>query len=84
MYEFCAETLACHLMQGVDIPVLFNTQSHYSPHRYSRESLKTTGSFIKMLKVSPIFKRTLKQRIDYACRALLARNILHESKIWVA
>jgi hypothetical protein len=46
MYEFSAETLACRLMQGVDtvLPVLFNTESHDSPHLYSGESLRTAGS----------------------------------------
>jgi hypothetical protein len=29
------------------------------------------------------FKGTMKQKMDCACRALLARNILKVSKIWV-
>ncbi len=44
----------------------------------------TEGSLLTILKDSPAFKVTLKHKIDYACRALLTKNIRKESKIWVA
>jgi hypothetical protein len=47
---------------------------------YSGESLTTAGSlFLKQFwRTPPASKGTLKQNLDYACRALLTRNIKRE------
>jgi hypothetical protein len=41
------------------------------------------GSLLTILKDSPACKVTLKHKFDSACRALLTKNIIKESKIWV-
>jgi hypothetical protein len=50
---------------------------------YIGESLMTEGSLLTILKDSPACKVTLKHKFDSACRALLTKNIIKESKIWV-
>ncbi len=45
MYEFCAETLVCRLIRGVDIPPYGLLRRGTIPRIvYSRESLMTAGS----------------------------------------
>jgi hypothetical protein len=45
MYEFCAETLVCRLIRGVDIPPSGLLRRGTIPRIvYSRESLMTAGS----------------------------------------
>jgi hypothetical protein len=73
----------------------FNTESRYSPYCLlqrvltpwivnSGESLLTAESYFKKLwRTPPSFKGTMKQKMD-TCRALLTKNILKDSKIWVA
>ncbi len=53
MYDFSAETLACHLMGELILHVLFNTESHDSPHRLKRGVTDDSGeSFLTVLKDS--------------------------------
>jgi hypothetical protein len=65
----------------------FNTQSRYSPYCllrkvptprivYSWESLLTAESYFKILwRTPPSFRGTMKQKMNYTCRALLTKNI---------
>ncbi len=71
MYELCAETLDCHLIQKATTPRIV----------YSGESLLTVGSYFKNFWRTPLaLKWTLKQKINHAWRALLNRKISKISK----
>jgi hypothetical protein len=77
MYEFCTETLACCLLQGVDTPRIDNMERRVTTPRivHSGESLMTAEDFFRtILKYSACLQRKLKQKIDYECRALLTRK----------
>jgi hypothetical protein len=57
------------------LPVSFRAESQW------RQRGATDGSmeyFLTILKDSPAFKGTLKQKINYECRTLLTKNILKE------
>ncbi len=65
----------------------FNTESWYSPHSliwrvttshifYSVQSLLTAECYFqKIWRTPPSFKGTMQQKMNYACRALLTKNI---------
>ncbi len=73
MYEVCAETLGFRLIWRDDSPSRpVTTESHYFRIGCSGESWS----------IPHAFNGTLKQKLNYACRALLTRKILRVSKTW--
>ncbi len=82
-YNSC---LAYRLIRRVNTPRIdyYGESLHTFLLIYSGESLLTAKSYFqKLWRTPPSFKGTMKQKMDYPCRALLTKNISKESKIWV-
>jgi hypothetical protein len=63
------------------LPVQFNMERHYSPHRLQRGiTVDSKELFQNIWRIPPSFKGKMKHKMNNECRALFTKNILKEWK----